>query len=167
METFLLDANVFINASRETYPFDIVPGFWQALERHHGKRRVLSLDRIKKELIGFGDRLEKWSDESVPAAFWKGTADRAVINHFRAIIGWAAREPRFTDEGREEFASVADGWLVAYAKANGLTVVTLETASSGAKIKVPNVCEAFDVEYIKTIEMLRRLGVRLDLRKRT
>lgn len=167
MERYLLDANVFINAHRESYPFDVVPGFWAALAVHHERKRVFSIDRVRKELAGSGDRLEQWSDESVAASFWKRTADKAVIDQFRAIIRWAAKEPQFTDESREEFANTADGWLVAYAKANGVTVVTLEVPSRGAKIKVPNVCEAFDVEYVNTIEMLRRLGVRLDLRKRT
>jgi hypothetical protein len=167
VEKFVLDANVFITAHRDNYPFDVVPGFWEALDFHHDRKRVFSIDRVKKELAGVGDRLKQWSEDSVQASFWKRTADKAVIDQYRAMVRWVAKEPQFTDESREEFANVADGWLVAYAKANRLSVVTLEVVGRGAKIKIPNVCEAFDVEYVNTVELLRRLGVRLDLRKRT
>jgi len=89
VEKFVLDADVFINAHRVTYPFDVVPGFWAALAFHHEKKRIFSIDRVRKELEGFGDRLEQWSDESVPKSFWKGTADKAVIDQYQAVVQWA------------------------------------------------------------------------------
>jgi hypothetical protein len=43
-------------------------------------------------------------------------------------------------------------------------VVTLEEYSPDAqkRVPLPNVCRAFDLEWITPFEMLRRLGVRLD-----
>ena len=69
-------------------------------------------------------------------------------------------QPQFTDAARTEFASVADGWVIAYAAVNGLVVVTHEQFAPEAKRKVPmpNVCVEFDVEYVDTFSMLRELG---------
>jgi len=115
-----LDASVFIQAHRLSYPFDVCPGFWRALVAAHEKKRVFSIDRIKTEIEAGDDRLRRWANEAVPATFFKGTADRAVVDWFRRMVEWVQNEPQFTAEAKAEFANVADGWLVAYAKSNGL-----------------------------------------------
>jgi len=86
-----------------------------------------------------------------------------VIDSFQEMVNWVYGEPQFTDGARAEFASVADGWLIAYAAVNGLIVVTHEEFSPDVKrrVPIPNVCEEFEVEYIDTFDMLRALGVKL------
>jgi len=66
------------------------------------------------------------------------------------------------DAAKADFASGADGWIVAYAKAKGHIVVTHEVLNPDIrrKVPIPNVCNAFDVNYHDTFEMLRKLGVR-------
>jgi hypothetical protein len=68
------------------------------------------------------------------------------------------------DTEKDEFQHVADGWLAAFAKANSHVVVTLEEYDPliRKKVPLPNVCRAFDVEWITPFEMLRRLNVQLD-----
>jgi hypothetical protein len=58
--------------------------------------------------------------------------------------------------------------MVAYAKANGLAVVTHEEYAPDVrrKVPIPNVCIEFGVEYVNTFEMLRDLKVQFVLRKR-
>jgi peptidoglycan/xylan/chitin deacetylase (PgdA/CDA1 family) len=75
---------------------------------------------------------------------------------------------QFTAEAKAEFASVADGWVIAYAKANDLVVVTHEEYAPDAKRKVPipHVCLEFDVEYCNTYEMLKGLKERFVLKHR-
>ena len=60
---------------------------------------------------------------------------------------------------------VADGWLVAYAQAHNLTLVTQEVRNPDIKkrVPIPNVCEQFNVNFINTFDMLRQLGVRFEL----
>jgi hypothetical protein len=69
---------------------------------------------------------------------------------------------QFTQAARAEFATVADGWVVAYAKAHGLKVVTHEVYAPNIKkrVKIPNVCVEFSVDYCNTFEMLQELGVK-------
>ena len=150
------------------YPFDIATGFWEALLRQHDKRRVFSIDRIKKELLEGGDRLEQWVKETAPASFFKRTADHAVIDRFKKMVEWVSNEVQYSDDAKAEFANVADGWLIAYAKANNFVVVTHEVHKPKIqwKVPIPNLCLAFKVEYMNTFDMLRELNVTLVLGKR-
>ena len=77
---------------------------------------------------------------------------------------WVQSQNQFSDAAKADFASSADGWLVAYARANGCLVVTQEVLNPDVKRKVPipNLCKAFDVRWIDTFAMFRNLGVRFD-----
>lgn len=165
-DRFLLDANTFIEARDRYYAYDICPGYWTALIQLHKAGRVFSIDRIRAELVPKKreewDDIAQWIDRSVPETFFKKTEDQAVIDAFQDMVNWVYGESQFTDAAKAEFASVADGWLVAYAAKNGLIVVTHEDYRPDAKrrVPIPNVCEEFDVDYVNTFEMLRTLGVR-------
>lgn len=71
-------------------------------------------------------------------------------------------QSQFENSAKSEFATVADGWVVAYAAANNLTVVTHEQYAPGARAKVPmpNVCIEFGVKYVNTFQMLCELRER-------
>lgn len=79
---------------------------------------------------------------------------------FQAMIKWVYSEKQYVDTAKSEFASVADGWLVAYAAVNRSIVVTHEDYAPDARrsVKIPNICVEFDVEYMNTFEMLTQLG---------
>jgi hypothetical protein len=157
---YLLDANAFIEAKERYYGFDICPGYWSSLLVQHDSRRLFSIDRIADELNEQDDVVKQWIRNEVPDTFFKRTEDQAVIEKFQEMVNWVYSQPRFTDAARTEFASVADGWVIAYAAVNGLVVVTHEQFAPEAKRKVPlpNVCVEFDVEYVDTFSMLRELG---------
>ena len=84
-------------------------------------------------------------------------------------MNWVQNEPQFKPAAVSKFASVADGWLVAYAYAHNAVVVTHERFAADAKSRVliPNVCQQFNVRYLTTFEMLCQLGVQFDLRPTT
>jgi len=163
---YLLDANAFIEPRDRYYSYDICPGYWTALVRLHEANRLFSIDRIQSELIPQKkedwDDIATWLDEKMEKTFFKKTEDQAVFEKFQDMVNWAYAEQQYTDAAKAEFASVADGWLIAYAEVNGLVVVTHEEPSQFVKrrIPIPNVCEEFDVEYVNTFEMLRALGTR-------
>ena len=75
------------------------------------------------------------------------------------MVIWVQAQTQFLDYAKEQFAQVADGWLVAYAKRTGGTVVTLEEFDPNVRrrVPIPNVCRAFDVDFVTTFEMLRSL----------
>ncbi len=164
---YVLDANVFIEAYRRYYAFEICSGFWVALKREHVRKRIFSVDRVRAELAGKDDKLSQWTKRSAPESLFKRTADKDVVDTFRELVNWVLDKPQFTADAKARFANVADGWLIAYAKSNGMTLVTHEEMAIDAKAKVPmpNLCVEFGVPYVNTFDMLRELKVRFGLRK--
>ena len=98
--------------------------------------------------------------QQLAPSFFEATGAQAVATWFGSIIGWVQAQPRFSLAAREAFAAKADGWLVAYAKAQGLVVATNEVPNPEAKkrVPIPDVCTAFGVDSIHTFDMLRELG---------
>jgi Domain of unknown function (DUF4411) len=161
---FVLDANVFIQAHRAYYAFDVCPGYWKALLAHHDDARLCSIDRIRGELLVGKDALADWVAGTVPEAFFADTDDPAIIGWFGQIMAWIQSRPQFSTAAKAEFATKADGWLVAYARAFGCTVVTLEIANPNIqrKVPIPNLCDAFGVDYTNTFDMLRALATQFE-----
>lgn len=158
---YVLDANVFIEAARRYYAFDIAPPFWENLIHHAAHDRIQSIDRIKKELERGKDELAEWATSQFSDAF-ASTDEETVTSSYTEVIGWVYDQDQFSDAAKVDFADGADGWLVAYAMSKSHIVVTHEVLDPGIKRKVPipNVCEAFGVSYVDTFAMLRELGVR-------
>ena len=164
----VLDTSVFIEAHRRYYSRDICPGFWDILEHYTRNGKVSSIDRVLDELTqpSNPDELEKWAKQA-PKELFASAAELRVINVFSQMQLWAQKNTQFRPEAIDEFARGADGWLAAYAKANGAVLVTQEVLKEGAKkrIPLPNVCREFNIPYLNSFDMLRQLGARLDWRQ--
>jgi hypothetical protein len=155
---YVLDANVLIEAKRRYYRFGLCPGFWDCLSWHYKQGTVRSIDRVKKELDIGKDELTRWAKKGAPAGFFAATTDKATAGVYGEMVAWAHAQPHFLPPALTEFAMAPDGWLVAYAKANGLVLVTHEVFSDARnEVKIPNVCKAFDVAYVDTFDMLEDL----------
>lgn len=159
--TYVLDANVFIEAVRRYYAFDLAPVFWESLVHHAANGRIQSIDRIEKELERGKDELAEWATSQFSDAF-ASTDEQDIIDSYTEVLNWVIAQDQFLEAAKADFADSADGWLLAYARSKGYVVVTHEVANPNIKIKVPipNVCHAFGVRYIDTFAMLRELGVR-------
>ena len=159
--TYVLDANVFIEAARRYYAFDLAPPFWESLVQHAAKGRICSIDRVKQELERGKDELAEWATSQFNDAF-ASTDEEDVIESYSEVISWVQAQGQFLDAAKADFAAVAYGWIVAYAKTKEYIVVTHELPAADArkKVPIPNVCEALGVTYVDTFAMLRELGVR-------
>lgn len=159
---YALDANIFIEAKRRYYAFDLCPGFWAALIWHHEHGRIGSIDKVKKELEHGADELNTWVANTAPGSCFITTDNSDVVICFAQMVSWVQSQAQFNPEAKAEFASGTDGWLIAYAKTNGLVLVTHEILSPDARRRVPmpNVCQQFGVAYVDTFEMLRDLNTR-------
>jgi hypothetical protein len=159
---FLLDTNVFIEAAKRYYAFDIAPGFWGALLMHAEAGRIISIDRVFDELARGKDHLFRWVQNNMKDYF-RSTGERNVLEVYAQLMRWGQRQSHFTSQARREFAEAdnADPWRVAYAKAKGYVLVTLEKNNPGMrrKIPIPSACQAFQVPYMDTFKMLRKLSV--------
>ena len=157
-QTFLLDANVFIQAKRRWYRFAVVPGFWDWLAGPYKQGTIRSIDRVMKELEAGKDDLRHWAKKKAPKGFFEPTIDDSTAGEYGKILVWVQEQPQCPQSEFDRFAAGADGWLVAHAKAEGYAVVTHEEPAGGGKrVKIPDVCRAFKVEYTDTFDMLEGL----------
>jgi hypothetical protein len=150
---------VLIEAHKRYYAFDICPGYWTALLAQHAADRLCSIDRVRDELIEQKDALTRWAQKA-PASFFAATSDAAVTARFGRVMTSVHAQAQYLPAAKAAFAAGADGWLIAYAKEHGLVVATDEVSNAAIKRKVPipNVCDAFGVNYVGTFDMLRALG---------
>lgn len=155
---FVLDANVFIEARKRYYAFDLCPAFWDSLLVEHINGHLLSIDRIKDELTD--PEIANWVSGGIPDAYWDNSRTQDVANSYAQMMAWVQANTQFKPEAKAEFATVADGWLVAYAHAHNYIVVTEEKYSKDVrkKVPIPNVCLEFNVLCVDTFDMLRALG---------
>lgn len=163
-DIYLLDANVFIEAARRYYAFDVVPAFWNRLINYASENRILSIDRVKKELERGNDDLAEWINNGNLDHAFMSTEEEEVVRQFSEFMTWVQNNDQFYQYAKEEFANGVDGWLIAYAKVHNCIVVTHEQPSEDAKkrVKIPNVCLEFNVPYTDPFQMLRALGFKLE-----
>lgn len=155
----MLDANVLITAHRSYYAFDLCSGFWDSVKAGFKANRIFSTRRVQGELQAGGDVLTKWVAAELPPDFFINDGSTIIASAYAPMMTWVASK-NFISAAIAQFASGADGWLIATAKQENLCLVTHETRQLGAKsrVPIPNVCEEFGVSYCNTFEMLRELG---------
>jgi hypothetical protein len=159
--SYLLDANVFIQAKNLHYGMDFAPGFWEWIVQAHDGATALSIEKVGDELKAGGDELATWA-AAQPTTFFK-PADASDAAALTTVTQWVTSQG-YEPAAVSTFLQVADLYLVAQALAGGYTVVTHEVFSpSLKKIKIPNVCLGVGVKHVTTYEMLRSEQARLVL----
>ena len=163
---YIIDSDVLISAKNQYYSFGICPGFWDSLIQHHQAGQIHSLDRVRQELLAGrdDDDLVHWARNIVPGEFFLSTQDAETVSVFAEVMLWVQRHPQYYDNAKAKFATEADGWLVAYARLRGITVITNEQPrpESRSRILLPDVCDNFGVGYNDTFAMLKELQIRYE-----
>jgi len=151
--TYLLDANVFIQAKNLHYGLDFCPAFWEWLITRNAAGTVLSIDKVGDELAAGADELTAWAAQRGNGFFRR--TDAAVAARFGAVSAWVMGQ-QYEPAAVNTFLQVADFYLVAHALAGGHVVVTHEVAANSArKVKIPNVCIGLGLRFMTPYEMLR------------
>jgi hypothetical protein len=159
--TYLLDANVFMAASRLHYGLDFCPAFWEWLIEANEAKRVFSIERIASEVQAGEDALAGWASQRGNGFFLK--PDSALQPALGTVATWVTSQ-QYEPAAISTFFQVADYYLVAHALAHKHVVVTHEVASSSTKrIKIPNACIGVRVQHMTPFEMLRREKARFIL----
>ena len=165
MTKYLLDTNIFIQSHRSTYPLDVIPSFWNKIEELAKSGVIISIDKVKKEIFeksSHEDELQDWCLLNLEDDFFVDTSPE--INSYVEIITWASSQSsHYKQSAIDEFleTDLADPWLIAYAKVHKCKIVTFEVSNPDMRrrIKIPEPCKHFNVEYITLIEMFRELKV--------
>lgn len=159
--TYLLDANVFIQAKNLHYGFDFCPAFWDWLLKANAGGGLLSIEKVGDELLAGTDELAEWALQQGEGFFVP--PDSSVIPALTTVSTWATTQG-YEPAAVATFLQVADYWLVAHALAHGFTIVTHEVpAETARKIKIPNACLGLGIHFVTPYEMLRREHARFIL----
>lgn len=126
MSKYLLDSNIFIQAHRTYYPFDVFPSFWNKILELSNKGIMLSIDKVKKELCDTNhpDQLSIWCENELDSSFFANST--SCVDIYSQIAIWTHESTHFQQSAKDEFLAtdLADPWLIAYAKKNDLTIVS-------------------------------------------
>ncbi len=161
---FLLDSNFFIEAHRTSYPFDVVPSFWIKVKELAEQGKIISIDKVKKELLQNKDELSDWIIDNLPEDFFKDTS--SVVPNYATLTGWVySKSSQYSPTAISEFldADEADAWLIAFAMTYENHIVTHEVSKPNSKSRVmlPDAAKPFNVNCVKTIDLFRALGVKI------
>lgn len=159
-DKFMLDSSVFMTAHRLRYPFDVAPSFWKQLVEKASDKIVI-IEKVQKEILRGNDLLADWYKTESNNFTVLNIPDREVINAYRKIISFVNESDKYTPLAKEEFASVADSWLCAYALAYDEIIVTEEIYDANIKnnVKIPNVCEEFGIRCINLLQFIRKIDI--------
>lgn len=159
---YLLDANTYIQAKNQYYGMDICPAYWDWLDQQFALGTIASVDMIGRELREGKDELAAWARQR-PEHFISNDDERTQLL-FADIVQFVM-EGDYNAGNRDNFLAKADPWIIAKAKAIGASVVTHEAvaAVNTRKVKVPNICQQFEVPCLNTFRFLRELEARFVL----
>jgi hypothetical protein len=151
--TYLLDANIFIQAKNLHYGLDFCPAFWDWLAENNAAGKVFSIEKVGDEIEAGADELADWASLRGSTFFLK--PDAALVSALGRVSTWVAGQS-YDPAAVNTFLQVADYYLVAHALAHQHTLVTHEIPGfSAKKVKIPNVCIGLDVKCMTPFEMLR------------
>ena len=159
--SYLLDANVFIQAKNLHYGLDFCPAFWDWLIDKGNTGLVFSIDKIAGEIDAGTDELTDWVKQSGGHLF--RNTDATIATQFGVVSAWITSQ-QYEPSAVSIFLQTADYYLVAHALAGKHTIITHEVVANSIKrIKIPNVCVGLGVRFMTPYEMLRREKARFVL----
>jgi len=144
---YVIDSNFFIQAHRATYPLDVFPGFWKKIKDLADTHKIISIDKVKREIFKNDDELRKWCNSNISSDFWKDSNQNPL--EYSRISSWGASQSnRYSQKAIQAFldADEADAYLVAFTidEIAEKKIVTFEIPRNGRnKIEIPDVCSAF------------------------
>lgn len=166
---FLIDSNSFMEPSNNYYSFDLVPKFWDELEKHMQAGSILILDKVYDEVTNGNDELQEWMSNlnDVDIISHKNPL---ILSNYSKVLMYLQNNKCYRPSALTEWSNpnVADPWLIATAMSYGYKIVSFEKPNNGLNIgnpskkaKIPNVAEHFGVEVFSLYQMMRYLNFKL------
>lgn len=158
---YIVDTNIFIRSYHEM-PMDIWETFWKRITEAANAGLLFSITAVKEEIEKGNDTLKQWIKENLPSNFFF-KLDDDILQCYQETQEWAAAQPHFKETAREDFAILADAFLIAAAKSKGATLITYEKSdmNSRKRVKIPDVCQALGVPYCDLNAFLRDNNIKI------
>jgi hypothetical protein len=172
---YWLDADTFITAKNSLYAFEINSSLWAWFDVQLKAKTIRSPERVFREIMAFkrDDLLKQWvsprradglcvePDKHVSECLTK------IANHlYTATVPHKKTkkpQPRYKPAQVEVFGHGADAFVIAHAMADRGCVVTFESDENpdSQRIRIPDVCAYFGIEYTNLKGLLFALGAKL------
>ncbi|BGE81825.1 DUF4411 family protein [Staphylococcus petrasii] len=168
MSGYLMDANSFISPANKYYKHSVFPSYWAWLESHIGQQIYITRE-IFNELTAQSDELKDWITQIPSPNCVNPSRDQKTVTEYGKVMQFLNTSRYYTDVSVNLWAagSKADPWIIAYAVAHDLIVVTEEKSNLNGIInsgnptkkepKIPDVCEAMNIPCITLDEMLLQM----------
>ncbi len=147
---YVFDTGPFIDC-RYYYP-NIFKTYWNKLNQHAEIRDIISVREVYNEIQKGSDIVSDWADQNSSIFEEPSAGEFEVVRDIMSRHKELIRMLNFTG-GRP----VADPFIIAKAKVNGLVVVTQEKFRENAH-KIPNICSEHGVEYMTLEEFMLNEG---------
>lgn len=148
---YSLDSDAAINAWRD-YPIGHFPKIWDWIEQMGRKEIVGMSEVVFKELEKGGDECYAWFRERKEHFVYPN--DEAVQTELERLVN------SYNNFGIVTGKNEGDPFVVALAIVKDCTVVTNESMSNNMNgPKVPDVCRAEGIPWIKFVDVIRTEGV--------
>ena len=114
------------------------------------------------ELVDGNDELAEWIKERKDSKIFVKPNDIVQSNNGK-IANYVNEE--YPSYQSKVFLEKADSWVIAQAMSDDSVVVTFEVLvpEVSNKVKIPNICNVFNVQYIEPYEMMRKCKVQFGL----
>lgn len=166
---YIMDANIYINSYRLSYPFDLFPSYWNEIVMFSKNKHIYINQQVFAEIAhettqSKKDQLQLWLEDDFDGV--SIDINQNIINVWQEILKYIRDSHFYNQRAFDSWAdsSVADPWLIASAKVKNLTVVTMELdernlhqGSPTKRVKIPDICKAFNVPCVTLQDMLRDL----------
>lgn len=151
---YLLDSNTYIQSKNFAYQMSFCPAYWDWLDEQANQNTVGSINFVRDELIDGHDELGNWAKKR--NHHFLDCSDTTTQNNLRLIANFVMQNSIYSVDEKAFFMSKADPWLIAKAITIGATITTLETmvGENSKKIKIPNICDHFNINCITNYELL-------------
>lgn len=138
---------------------DIVPAFWAWLDQQFTAGVLNSSMFVCDELTEGSDDLAEWAKLRKDTGLFVAPSEVVQVT-FRQIADYV--NANFPQPQAEAFLDGADPWVIAEAKVGSAIVVTHEVLvpPNSSKVKIPNICQQFQVDCRNVYQMLRELNAR-------
>ncbi|MCD6496019.1 MAG: DUF4411 family protein [Candidatus Aenigmarchaeota archaeon] len=155
---YVIDTSSLVGLNRHN-PIDVFPGLWKKLEGLVNKERLVAPREVMYEILQNDDHLSKWVKKQ--KRMFKDPTPRQ-IELVKEIV---SRYPSLINLDNKYSA---DPWVIALAKelaTNPQTtvfyikrIVVSEEKLRGNKIKIPLVCNNYQIENMDIVTMFRTEG---------
>lgn len=156
-EYYVIDSSSLIELNRMN-PMDIYESVWKNLEVLLENGFLISPEEVMKEVSKKDDELRDWAKQH------KKMFIQLDEFQIQKVIEIQSKYPSFVDPDKEN--PVADPFVIALAleKDPQQTIIPIEKKRivvseeklRGNKIKIPYVCQQYDIECIDVFELFRR-----------